>query len=537
MRRLTGGLPRLLILFLSVITAKHAYAGQSPLLELAQQLHCVQTEQEASVLLAKLSALPAQPFGIPSDNYSADEKALLYAATADVLLQVLFETIQRYPKLQESAERAALLWNYCEIITDGKIADLSVDNAGEILKRQAIGPFPAKKQGFGIWGFLSLDPKNRYVPKLIQDSSIWSRVHEDLIFRLFQQQCFPHPETGALADEPNESQPPSFGPLRMNEGLQPGKPYPYFWKSECNKAAAPVQPVKKALAPRPVKPKPKAAPVKPTETPKPTPKPNKQAKPKPKKTDKAVEHKKTVLDLVLKKYTQPTTGESPIRFPATPSANSNAGAALPYPPTDGLGIAGNFYHRAKLTGELSLGANLGWRPYSNLFIRSGINYSYYPDNGQFSYSWGIGYDDWHPGTISVQLNNWGPILPGEGLALDSAVANIGYKFEANFLRPYHITGSAAVDIPINGDPDISTTWSWSPITNWFIRGSLQKKFGSDGGWNWSYNFGYSDWHPFTFSITYDNWGTNQITGSGQDQGNAFNFQEKGAVSLSWGWAF
>jgi hypothetical protein len=25
------------------------------------------------------------------------------------------------------------------------------------------------------------------------------------------------------------------------------------------------------------------------------------------------------------------------------------------------------------------------------------------------YSYGLGYDDWHPGTFSVQMNHWGPV--------------------------------------------------------------------------------------------------------------------------------
>jgi hypothetical protein len=537
----------LLVFFLPMIAVKNAQAEQSQLLELTQKLHCAETEQEASALLVKIITLPTQPFGIPSDNFSADEKFLLYAATVDILLQVLYETIQRYPKLQETAERCALQWNYCEIITDGKIADLSIDSSGDILKQQAIGPFPSKKKGFGIWGFLKPDPENRYVPKIIQDSSIWSRVHEDLVFRLFQQQCFPHPETGTLVNEPNESQPLLSGSLRIIEELQLGKRYPYLWKSECKKTIAPVKLIELALAPQPVTTVIEVPPIKPAEMPKPVAilKPKLPAKSNP-KTDKAVEGKKTILDLVLKKYTQPTKGEVPILIAAIPSANSNAGARLPLPPTGGLGIAGNFYHRAKLNGQMAFGANLGWRPYSYIFIRSGVNYNYYDvsnnspnSNGQLSYSWGIGYDDWHPGTFSVEIDNWGPTILSKGLALNKAVANIGYNFEALFLRPYNITGSGAIGIPINGDPNISTTWSWSPIENWFIRGSLQRTFGSKGGWSWSYNFGYFDWHPFTFSVSYDNWGTNPIFGGAQahGQGNAFNFQEKGAVTLSWSWAF
>jgi outer membrane biosynthesis protein TonB len=164
------------------------------------------------------------------------------------------------------------------------------------------------------------------------------------------------------------------------EPLQPGKRYPYLWKSECKKTIAPVKRIEKALAPQPLKTvtKPAEAP-KPVLKPKPAPKlkPKLQVKSKPKKTDKKVEPKKTILDLAFKKYTQPSKGEQPNMSPAIPSANSNAGVPLPLPPTNGLGIAGNFYHRAKLTGALSIGANLGWRPISNFFIRSGVNYNYY----------------------------------------------------------------------------------------------------------------------------------------------------------------
>jgi len=188
-------------LIFSLTSSNPANADQSPLLALAQNIHCAQTGQEVAELLSKLSALSAQPFGIPSDNLRDDEKSLLYAATVDILLQVLYETVQRYPDLQEAAERAVLQWNYCQMLADGEFSDLSVSHSGEILQQQAVGPFPVNKQGFAIWGFLNPDPKNRYTPKIIQDAAIWSRIHEDLVFRLNQQQCFPHPDTGALFGE------------------------------------------------------------------------------------------------------------------------------------------------------------------------------------------------------------------------------------------------------------------------------------------------------------------------------------------------
>lgn len=534
------------------MTIERAYAEQSPLLELTHQLHCAPTEREAATLLVKLASLPAQPFGIPSDNFNRNEKSLLYAATVDILLHVLYETIQHYPHLQESAERAALLWNYCEMMTDDGIANLAINNAGDIIKQQAIDSFPEKKHGFGIWGFLKPDPANRYVPKIVQETAIWPLAHQDLVFRLFQQQCFPHPDTGALVNEPNDSQPPPFGSLGIKQALKLGKHYPYLWQSDCTK---PITPIKQAIAPPRIQiqannvlSKLKSQPTFEQNsvvirkhavifTPKPlaTLKPNVHVSSTTKKTEPDSTIGQKMLAIVSRKYAPPKNGEVPMVSTAIAGANSSSGAPLPLPPADGLGIAGNFYNRSKLTEGQSAGANISWHPISSFFIAGGINYNYYPSNGKLSYSWGIGYDDWHPGTFSAQLNNWGPNRLNEGLALKKAVANIGYKFEADFLRPYNITGSAAISIPIKGDPSISTTWSWSPVENWFIRGSLQRKFGSRGGFSWSYNFGYSDWHPFTFSLTYDNWGPNPIWDG--KQGDVFNARKNGAVSLGWGWAF
>lgn len=528
------------VFFLS-IPIEHAHAEQSPLLELTHQLHCAPTEQEAATLLVKLASLSAQPFGIPSDNFNRNEKSLLYAATVDILLHVLYETIQHYPNLQEPAERAALLWNYCEMMTDDGIANLAINNVGEIIKQQSINSFPEKKQGFSIWGFLKADPANRYVPKIVQETAIWPLAHQDLVFRLFQQQCFPHPDTGALVNEYNDSQPPPFGSLGIKQKLELGEHYPYLWQSDCTKAITPIKPNNPLSK---LKPPPKFeqnSVVTQKQTvifnPKPlvTLKPTVQTNAKTKNLEPASTVGQKILDIVSRKYAPPKNGEVPMVSTAIAGTNSNSGAPLPLPPADGLGIAGNFYNRSKLTEGQSAGANISWHPISSFFIAGGVNYNYYPSNSKLSYSWGIGYDDWHPGTFSVQLNNWGPNRLNEGLAFKKAVANIGYKFEADFLRPYNITGSAAVSIPIKGDPSISTTWSWSPVENWFIRGSLQRKFGSQGGFSWSYNFGYSDWHPFTFSLTYDNWGPNPIWDA--KQGDVFNARKNGAISLGWGWAF
>lgn len=559
---------------------------QSALLTLAQKLECVQTEQEAAVLLKELTALSSQPFGIPSENLKAEQHALLYAASVDILLQVLYNTLQRYPSLQEAAEIPVLQWNYCQMLANGKIHDLILDKDGHVSQLEAIDPFPLKKNGFGIWGFLSTDPHNRYIPKTLQDTAIWPRLQEELVFRLYQQQCFPHPDTGKLYEEDNRSGLPAYGELQTRDEATPSShPYPYQWQAKCqpdqqanqslskitraeqtarlSKAKNPSVPTRQAAKPSSAKTnlsgigsgvKKPASVANPIILPAPplpsynqqiaqaqipsTPIPPKTSKPasKPKPAKETKPAKITLLKIALDTYEPPPKQEAETVSPGLGSANANASAPLPLPSKNGYGLAGNFYHRAKLTGAMAVGGNISWQPFSHFSVRGGANYGYYPGDGQFSYAWGIGYDDWHPGTFSLQLNNWGPILPKDGLGFDKASLNLGYKFVADFLKPYHLNGSAAVTLPIKGDPSISTTWVWSPVEHWFIRAGLQKNLLSSDGLNWSYGFGYADSRPFKFSLTYDNWGVNPIIG-GDSKSNMFNFQENGAITLSWSWVY
>lgn len=517
--------------------------NQSPLLKLAQDLHCAKSGQNASDLLKKLSELPLEPFGIPNEALSDGQNAELYAATVDILLKVLYETIQRYPELQEQTEQVALLWSYCDTVNDGELADIQLTENGQMVKKVAMGPFPALKQGFGTWGFFQKKESQHYVPKILNYPSLYPRVYQDLLHRLSEKQCFPMSDK-----EEKASHPPYSGFLQLTEILEEGKKYPYVWYAQCSPSEVETpKPIKKTvekfvtkndskavIQPQPVEVLDHSEEIHKKSLPTYVKKPQ-QIITKYPKTKKTKQTKKSIIsNFIADKYTQPKNDEKPIISPAIPSGNSNIGAQLPLPPENGLGIAGNFFHRAKLTGELSFGANASWKPYSYFFVRGGVNYNYLPGNGKFSYSWGLGYDDWHQGTFSAQINNWGPITPGDDL-LKGAVANFGYKFVADFLKPYHLSGSASLNVPFSGDPSISTTWMWSPINYWFVRVSLSKSLTSSGGLDWSYSFGYSDWHPFTFSLTYDNWGSNPIFDS--SQGNSFNFTEKGAISLSWSWAF
>jgi hypothetical protein len=91
------------LLTLTTLPSEAANAEQSSLLELAQELRCAQSEQQASLLLKRLSELPLEPFGIPNESLTKGQDAELFAATVDIMLKVLHETIQRFPKLQDNA--------------------------------------------------------------------------------------------------------------------------------------------------------------------------------------------------------------------------------------------------------------------------------------------------------------------------------------------------------------------------------------------------------------------------------------------------
>ncbi|TQV65182.1 MAG: hypothetical protein FNT29_01875 [Halothiobacillaceae bacterium] len=224
----------------------------------------------------------------------------------------------------------------------------------------------------------------------------------------------------------------------------------------------------------------------------------------------------------------PTVKATPMAPPVQASAAAPSGPVTPPPGPHGL--SGNLFHSWKLAdGEPTLGANMLWEPASYWFVRAGANLDYRDENDALSYSWGIGYDDWHPGTWSFQLNNWGPILPGEGLKPETAVFSIGYKLEHELLAGNHIAASVGLDIPMQGEKTLGTTWQWSPMPSWFVRAGLSVKEDDPSRVYWSYGFGRWDWKAFTWTLQYNNWGPNP----------AFtpNIKQNGAVMLGWSWAY
>ena len=197
-----------------------------------------------------------------------------------------------------------------------------------------------------------------------------------------------------------------------------------------------------------------------------------------------------------------------------------------------IGLAGNVYLKHSLkNGDKAVGGSINrkLKKDSYWFARVGWNYSLEESNDPFSYSWGIGYSDWHAGTFSAQLNNWGPIKPEDGLALEKAVANFGYSVKSDFLKKNKLSLSGSVNVPIEGNSSVVGNLRWSPVKNWYVNAAVSQPLEGDGSPKWTYGFGYSDWRPNKINLQYSNYGPNEIP--------YHNYQENGTWSLSYNWKF
>jgi len=190
-----------------------------------------------------------------------------------------------------------------------------------------------------------------------------------------------------------------------------------------------------------------------------------------------------------------------------------------------LGITATFLHVLPANGsDQSTKLALSWKPAPNWFTRASVTQVH---GGDFSYNWGVGYSDWRPGTTSVQLNNWGPIKRGEGLAFDKAILSVSHKIDSEFLRGYDISTTLGMSTPISGDLGMNATFQWSPIENWYFRTTASQKV-KGGPTNWSYAFGHYNWRPETWRVEYSNYKTNRYPFD--------NFRE-GSVTISRAWEF
>ena len=219
---------------------------------------------------------------------------------------------------------------------------------------------------------------------------------------------------------------------------------------------------------------------------------------------------RAVPEVPAKDVASPTTREGLSPLPGTVAASATASAA----------------------GNLGGAVGVSVAPWRNVFVRAGLGWRALTRWEETfglepTWSWGLGYDDWHVGTVSAQLNHWGPLrrLPDLG-ALEQAVANVGYK----------VALPAALGKVLSLRVDVSTPLTWAPSlgvgmglklpASCFVSLGVSKKLLDESALSWTYVLGRSQWKPGTLSLLVSNYGPNQVP--------ALNLRNL-ALTVSWSW--
>lgn len=180
------------------------------------------------------------------------------------------------------------------------------------------------------------------------------------------------------------------------------------------------------------------------------------------------------------------------------------------------------------------------------------------------WSYVFGYDDWRPYTFSLVYANYSGnrFSPDRALGekvtrFEEGTISLGWKFPFPAeLKDYFLLdpeGSIGHGIYYNAMPRYErddgpgrgewkqsmsfwtrfTVWRWlyaEIVLYWYPKGGQQQPWDPD----FTYGFGYFDWHPWTLSVQYNNYTGNRWPGRSTAQGNG-GFED-GAVSLWFSWA-
>lgn len=197
------------------------------------------------------------------------------------------------------------------------------------------------------------------------------------------------------------------------------------------------------------------------------------------------------------------------------------------------GLSGQFLLSSDLKDlDSVVGASVKWKPKIKdyYYLKASFKQDLSVGEDKFSYGWNLGYDDYHEGTWSPQINHWGGIKPGQGLDTDNAVASLGYKIKSDFLKKYRLKSGVTVSKQLSGDSDfkLSTSLQWSPKQYWYIKAILVNNL-KTGDAIWNYVAGYDDWHPKTWAFEYSNYNQNPL--------DEVNFKKGGQLAITYKWAF
>lgn len=229
---LTWRLRLVLTLFLLASLGSTAHSSDEPnaipLLDTARTLHCTANQNEANAALSQLKSNIIAEVKMPNQWFGRERNPEIHAATFDIVIKVILDSIERFPDSIDLAESVLLGWNYCAVHHSGKYFDLSIDN-GKVNRKQADESAPVQWTGFERLG-VSSKGQQRYIPKSFSrtQKSIRQQVVYDW-WAIQRNQCLPHPGTGELYYQKT-----LFGPSKVSsKETEKNAEYPFAWVDDC----------------------------------------------------------------------------------------------------------------------------------------------------------------------------------------------------------------------------------------------------------------------------------------------------------------
>ncbi len=537
----------------------------SHLLALVQQLHCSNDLPATQELLDQLVRLPHSAAGLPIETGDA-RSSQLTAATVDLLLSTLVDKAGQFPQLRPSIHSSIKSWHYCPVISPRGAYDVEVHN-GIVNRRPANYESPINWTGFHRAALFHQRMKSAVTGI--------SQLHAKSIYSSSTLQCLSEiANTASLATRL------SGGPTRLSvAGGQASTTWPGHWPMECTTEAVryavdvhaikhhtiitadsretvesiadtPTDPVTTVSSERQIEDLKRndsgqtlpatarwantdtspgqtvSAPLA-VDVPAVKPAVNPVVNPVVREVY-IVEAQVTEIPAVFETaQASVTTLDSPPKQQQTPltqtAAASSGGTAFQrqyaFTRLSLSQLSSTLYVSSSLSqNTLSTGANFTLKPIADSywFTRLGIEATPDSPSESFNYRWGIGYDDWHAGTWFVQLNNWGPIRPGDGFALEKSVLEGGYKLQWDAFERLNISSNVSLSTTaadavqsehldsLRDNLTANVTVQWNPRSEWFVRTRFSRLL-SGGPVRWSYVFGRYHWRTNQLNIEYANY--------------------------------
>jgi hypothetical protein len=476
-------LARALLLGLALAALPSARGAEaSPIDAAARALACGETVAEVERGLVALEAAPTARFGVPDESLAGVDLEL-DSGTYDNLLDALARARQRFPELAQRIHVLIERWDFCALTALGERWDLAVREeppaaapeaaappAMRVVRRRPTRMSPLLGSGFAAWSLLPRSAGGR--PRFSEGDTIAEAagsVAQSL-------QCG---RDTALQLTPSGSLPMAMGDEEEVDGecLRPPPPSPP------TAAGAPAHDPRGAAG--------GAAEARPR---------------RPARAAVTAEDSREVASA--------DTRDASATLPGTISAALTASA----------------------TGNLNLGTGVSLAPWPNTFVRAGLSWRLVTawdeaaasaSDAEPSWSWGVGYDDWHPGTFSLQLNHWGPLRRLEKKAIEGAVATLGYKVPLPRRWAEWLSLRADLSTPLTWSPAFGAGVAFKLPRSFFFSLGLSQKLLERTSPTWSYVLGRSRWKAGTLALVLANYGPNRL-----DQLNLRGL----SLTASWSWS-